>query len=143
VALRISRHERLVATDLDAEGLRVSRHERIVAILPLTAATFDCDASHSAGFTASQVTGIVNVDTEHGAEFTGTGSRVGRFECAAPETSVEFSGRQRGPVVLTVDAPHTCSWIVGGGIVPKDCLAGDGRYAETEGDPDLEQNYVF
>jgi hypothetical protein len=107
-------------------------------------ALFDLTAASECEWTAPQPIGaILTIDPRGDIDFTGTGSRVGRFDASAPETSAQFSGRQRGPVIWTVNQATRCSWLVGGNVVKKDCLAGDARWIGEAGDTDLERNYVF
>ena len=110
--------------------------------IPPQSGEFDCDASISCTWDAPQPSSFWTVDVAPGAEFTGHVGAVGRLD-ASVDISAEFSGRVRGAVAFEADLSLSCSWIVGAAIVKKDCIAGDGRFAEVSGDIDLEQNYVF
>jgi hypothetical protein len=158
----ITQTERVVAV-APPNTLRVTSTVRVVAVPYSAASSFDCDvpseceweaveqpsarfdltAATECEWTAPQPAGAWTIDPHGDIDFTGTGSRVGRFDCAAPETQAEFTGRQQGPVILTVDQATRCSWLVGGDVVKKDCLAGDARWVGISGGGDGEENYVF
>jgi hypothetical protein len=151
---------RIVATE-DSGALRVTQTSRIVALPSPTTAhftcdtgpgvewdagrlrgTFDCDAGPNVAFTGDSITSYWRVTVGGDCDFVGTGTRAGRFT-STPDFDAEFEGRAHGPVRWSVDAPIDVTWIAGAGIVAKDCLAGDGRYAEPEAPADEEENYVF